>query len=377
MHAYRGMARVVLTRKAKGRTCKYNTREAARQRVIGIYIVNRQYNRQTIARKADVDVGTVRRTIERYESTGSVTPRRTGPKLGSHMRGKGDAIARAIAAMEGKRGIDAKAAAKIVGVCHRTIRRAAHATDVVCISLGAKGKLTEKQKTQRLSFAKAHKDNYEGIAWRDGLYVDAAPMYMQLARGKKGYPYWARRGTHTASTRVTASAKVMVYGGISRHGATHLVFVTGTSGQPSKYKYTKGKKKGVLHDGCCGNEYRLDVVPEMLSAATRLFKDERFLYVHDRASIHQSTNTMLRQKGQPVVDDWPSAGYDVMPIEHTWADLQKEVWRNGEFTELNVFKEAITVAWEKVTTLEYCKKLCKIVPQRLRNVIKANGGHIK
>ena len=348
-----------------------------RERVLFIYFQDKGASAHTIAKEAKVSKDLASRTILRWNEAATILPKRPGPKVGSHMRGKTDDIIAGLRLMKGRRGVSARIAGRVAGVSDKTMRRAAHALGMDYATGPKQDPMTTEMKQERCKFARAHPTAYEGILWRDALYVDSAPLYMQMTKGKKGMPTWDTRGKHEGDEVHAHSQKVMVYAGISQHGPTSIVTVTGTSGQNSKYNHQKGKKKGTPYDGCCAQEYRDDVVPQLRADAARLFEGKQYLYVHDKASIHKTTNTKLKNEKQPIVHDWPTQGYDCMPIENAWSMLQTEVWRRGPYGDFKKFKGQVTQAWKAVMTKDVCKKLCRSVPDRMRKIVKVKGKHIK
>lgn len=367
---------------------KYNTRLAARIRVVSAYEKDRTLSVRQLAKKAVVSRKVVERWLPVYIETGSVEQRDVvpGPKPGSHNLGKAASITRSVENMRGVAGVSAPEAATCAGVSARTMRRAAHRLRLVWGCKTRRMKLSTSEMKGRLAFAKSHKREYGGIAWRNAFYVDATPVWTGAAHSASGAqhnpPNWDVKGEHKGQDTCAHSSKLMAYAGICRFGATPLIFVTGTSGLLSKYRYTKGRRKDQLHDGCCGREYLNDVMPNLRKQATAMFERHRvntWLYLHDKATIHNSANTFLQQQHQPVVTDWMVKGADVNPIENAWAllkrELPKHIQRNNIVTtDCAQFQTVLQAVWKKITTEKYLKRLCSDVPKRLEEVIKKQGG---
>ena len=275
--------------------------------MVSEHLRNPLLSKAAIAKKAKVSPSVVDLWLPVWHETGSVENRGVvpGPKPGSHNLGKTAAIMAGVESMRGLVGVYAAEAATSAGVSARTMRRAAHGQGMDWACKPRKMKLSESDKARRLEFAKQHKDGYAGIAWKDSFFVDATPIWAGVAHSasgsRKNIPTWDTVGQHKGEDESAHSSKVMAYAGICRYGATPLIFVTGTSGIKSKYSQTKGKDKGRLYDGCCAQEYKNDVVPRLRAQANKLFSEKRvqkWLYLHDRASIHKTTNTLLKKEGQ-------------------------------------------------------------------------------
>jgi hypothetical protein len=356
--------------------------------MVSVALENPLLSKAAIAKKAKVSPKVVHVWLPVFLETGSVANRGVvpGPKPGSHNLGKTAAIEDGVESMRGVAGVYAPEAATSAGVSTRTMRRAAHAQGMDWGCTPRKMKLSASDKARRLEFAKQHKDGYEGIAWKDAFFVDATPVWAGVAHSasgsRKNIPTWDTVGQHKGEDESAHSLKGMAYAGICRYGATPLIFVTGTSGMKSKYVQTKGKGKGQLYDGCCAQEYKNDVVPCLRAQANTLFGDhfvQRWLYLHDRASIHNTTNTLLKKEGQPVVTDWMVKGADVNPIENAWGKLKMEVPKyiarhNIVIRDCVHFQNVLQATWKELTTDKYLQKLCTDVPARLKQVIEKQGG---
>ena len=372
------MVRAGTRRSPRNASVRYNTRHARRKLIINAYTKDKSQSLRTIAAKAGVDPKTVRRTIARFEEDGTLETKPPGPKQGSHPKGTAKAIHFAVLKMKGRRGVSARAAAAMAGVSDKTVRRAAHEAGMDFAVGPRTTRLTDKQRKDRLDFASRHAREYHGIPWRRALYVDATPLYMGMTKGRKGMAAtWDKHGKHPPVQVEGHSAKVMAYGGITARGPTPLYFVTGTTGVKSAHKYKKGERRGTPYIGCCADEYKL-VAKKLQADGRRLLGSvEPYLYVHDNASIHKSTNTMFKREGQPVVDDWPTKMMDCNPIENAWGILDRDVWKAGPYTNMANFKNAIKRSWARTMTADMCNKLCRGVPKRLKLVKEAKGAKIR
>ena len=321
--------------------------------------------------------------LECWQQCGSVDDPDTkrGPKVGSHNKVTTAALDRAVVSMRGRNGLSLKAAATTINTTAKTLRAAAHAAGVVYGAGKRIPRLTDTQRLQRLAFAKGHPRKYDGVPWRNGLYTDSKIFYQHPRLGDKPASYWDVIGEHTPVEYSRGGNKVHVYGGVCRFGATRLVFVTGTAGLKSKYKRqrtTSRGTQGTLQSGVCGAEYVNDIIPILYTDGLAMFNENRvrsWVFVQDKASVHSGGVQYLKDKGQPVVEDWPSKGMDLNIMENVWAQVEKKMaLAHNANNTLAQFKQQLEEAWRTVCTPTYLAKCAESVPGRLEEVVRAQGG---
>ena len=93
------------------------------------------------------------------------------------------------------------------------------------------------------------------------------------------------------------------------------------------------------------------------------------------AHTAKSTKRFLEKEHIDVVEDWPTKGDDINPIENLWAILDERL-EEKKFKTKKGMKKAIMGIWEKVDQ-QLLHNLVSSVPDRLRRIIKAKGGSIK
>ena len=97
---------------------------------------------------------------------------------------------------------------------------------------------------------------------------------------------------------------VDAWGGFSAQGKTELVF---------------------YEDTLNAQGYQDILQNSLLPAAEEWFEDEKqeWEFQQDKASCHtaKSTKRWLEQHGVGVVEDWPTKGDDINPMENLWAIL--------------------------------------------------------
>jgi len=97
----------------------------------------------------------------------------------------------------------------------------------------------------------------------------------------------------------------------------------------------------------------------------------------DKATAHtaKSTRDFLKLNGIAVVEDWPTKGDDINPMENLWAILDERLEKK-RFNTRKSMKKAICEIWVGVDK-PLLNNLIASVPDRLRRIVKAKGGSIK
>ena len=97
-----------------------------------------------------------------------------------------------------------------------------------------------------------------------------------------------------------------------------------------------------------------------------------FIFQQDHDSKHCSklTNDFFSKK-KVNVPSWPSQSSDLNPIQHLWAELERQISLSDR-TSVKKFEEALKKTFKSIE-VDYCKKLVNSMPQRLRVVLRAKG----
>ena len=72
---------------------------------------------------------------------------------------------------------------------------------------------------------------------------------------------------------------------------------------------------------------------------------------------------------------WPSQSPDLNPIENLWSYLERKMSGRRPNNKFDL-EQILKAEWEKIPQ-DYCRKLVESMPKRIREVIKAKGGHTK
>lgn len=330
---------------------------------------------RAIAKEAGCSRSVPERWIPRSTSTGSITGTscKPGPKPGKRAT-KSASTLHGVSMMLGENGLSARKASKLVGVSPKTLSREAKRQGNTCAVGPRVMALTAHHVDERLKFARKYRYKYKGVNWRRVFFTDASPFYMHATHSRpRRRAYWAKKGTHVSEPVQAHSKLVMVYGGICCNGKSELIFVTGTSGMKSACK----TKKGTAARGCVGEEYRHDVLPKLMAAATECFSGDGstttqpWAFQQDRSSLHASTRAIFEDAGVLYIDDWPAKIPDASPIENVWAIMKRRL-EGRTFNSFAAFKRAVCEEWDAIDAA-LLARLCTSVPRRMQAMVRARG----
>lgn len=237
--------------------------------------------------------------------------------------------------------------------CHRsTLYRAARQAENLEFTKGiGKPPLTSEHKEKRLEFARNHVDY--GDKWFNVMFSDEKKFNLDGPDGFHYYWHDLRKDDLIFSKRQFGGGNCMVWAGISFNGNTLISF---TSNRMNSEDYQE-----VL------NEFMLPVIHEYCGSEAE--------FQQDNASIHssKSTKNWLRDNRINVME-WPARSPDLNPIENAWADLSRNVYRNGrQFRSIPELKSAIESEWSKLDQTKI-QNLILSMKDRLVEVIENHGG---
>ena len=118
----------------------------------------------------------------------------------------------------------------------------------------------------------------------------------------------------------------------------------------------------------------LKVLSQQVWGSIRSLFDGEFYLQDDGAPCHRSKTVkdFIRQQHWETLDG-PHQSPDLNPIENLWALLKKKVW-NTNFSNTTELKAKIIAVWHYHIEKQLLDKLALSMPDRLRAVIKAQGG---
>jgi transposase len=300
----------------------------------------------------------VSRWISKYNEFGSVDdaahtgrPKKLSPTVEAiverKMRGKIRRSTRVIARQLKKQ--------KLAAVSYSTVRRTAKNRGLQPYKRRKTSRLSEAHRNARLEFAKTHADK----DWGNVVFTDEHRFKKYRVGNPRHNFVWAKSTTEVPPQELERwGLCVDVWAGISSKGKTKLAFYEGTLDAES---YQKILRK------------------TLLPAAKEWFEDEKKSWElqQDKATSHTaiSTKRWLDAHGVEVVDDWPTKGDDINPMENIWAILDERL-ENEKYDSRETMQTAIRKLWDKIdsTVLD---NLVDSIPDRLRRIRKARGGSIK
>lgn len=190
---------------------------------------------------------------------------------------------------------------------------------------------------------------------------------------------WVPKGQKPTRFKPLKSQQLHVYGGISKHGKTQLIFATGTTGL--KKRYFKPLKPGCkgrrqAFSGVCAQEFQdimLQYIVPQAKAIMKKAKQPEPNFLLDGASPHsaESTKQVLREQGISTVAAWPPNSPDLNPIENLWAWMKNRVYAR-QYSNLDELKAAVLKAWDAVPHGMLVKLMASF--SKRKQVCAARGG---
>ena len=246
-------------------------------------------------------------------------------------------------------------------VHEKTVLRAVR-KDMECAFVQRRPILNAASRAKRVKFSQQQHDPDRLIA------IDST--YFTLGTVQRGRKYWTKKGTPAVAGKPHKSQQLHVYGGITAHGKTRLVFVSGTAGHAKVYFNSRGQLTGV------GAEEFQEVmqnslVPDaqQIAAAAGVTS---FTWLIDNAPAHsaKSTKRFLSSSGVDYCKGWPPNSPDLNPIENAWAWMKQKVY-SKHYNSLAEMKRAVLATWAALPD----RNLMHSLERRKAKCLKRNGGH--
>lgn len=161
----------------------------------------------------------------------------------------------------------------------------------------------------------------------------------------------------------------MIWGGISFHGKTDLVFLDQGVGRGGR-RGRRGAGRGLT-----ARRY----IDEVIDPVVLPFVQQHagMILQHDNARIHiaRATQQHLRNNNINVLDQWPALSADLNPKEHLWDYLKSKI-RYMHLDNVGELRDALSREWRQIP-LRLIQRLVRSMKRRCRAVIVANGGHTR
>ena len=229
--------------------------------------------------------------------------------------------------------------------------------------------LTSKHLAARKAFCSS---NGRSIA-ADTMFSDSKYFFGEWTAHSKAAVVWAPAGKPPVRARTQhADYKVHAYAGITRHGATDLIFTAGTTPDPTPRSRTRRPRGAVPAapadppKSVSAAVYASEVLPALLSAGDAMFIGERWRFQQDGARAHTVADTAAGHVNRALIaaharliEPWPARSPDLSPIEKAWAISEQHLWSAEHllWSDIVSFKAALRQAWREAITPEVCKGL--------------------
>jgi transposase len=237
----------------------------------------------------------------------------------------------------------------------RTISRVLTSSSTVeFVKMKAKPPLTENNKQTRLEWAK------QRMSWTDQwnkiVFSDEKKWNLDGPDGFRNYWHDIRKEPKYFLKRQSGGGSVMTWGAFSAKDKSDLVFIENTINSKSY----------------------VSILQEHLVKRGFKMAGRNWIFQQDNASIHSSgfTKSWFEDNNINLIP-WPSKSPDLNPIENLWGILARRVYVNGrQFQSREELKSVLKEEWEKIS-VEELKNLVESMPNRVYEVIKAQGGTTK
>ena len=212
--------------------------------------------------------------------------------------------------------------------------------------------------------------------WKLVLFTDRKRFSFDHPKTAVHPGQWIHKGQKRESNRVNHAATYNLYCGMTVHGTTTPILVTGTTGHKTTF-YTKG---GKLAKNITDQEYSQKVLPSLLSDGSRIFcqnKVRRWVFQQDNDGAHSKAHAIIRDSKHPalLLPNWPSNSPDLNPIENLWSWANNQVQAQGCKT-FQEYKNKVDAALANVPT-RILVSLVASMPQRMKEVIRLGGDRTK
>ena len=243
-------------------------------------------------------------------------------------------------------------AAHCVTVSKDTIRRAAMEEGLVYRRRKKKPLLTDAHKQARLRFARRRRPRglWDRVMWSD----EASFALYSLTKGE-----WVEAGEEPAPHEtVKWPPRIRVWAAISSRGKTSLVRI------PKKMNAVNFEQ--LLME---------ELVPSMCDAINGGPNDFVFMQDGDGCHTAKRVRNRLEKEGIEQLLPWPAHSPDLNPIENAWSIVERHLETVNPTTDRGLWA-AMKDAWEKIDD-DQLLRLCGNLPDRLRAVKDAQGGHTR
>lgn len=265
--------------------------------------------------------------------------------------------------------------ATIISQCRKEAKRQ---NDKLVLQRGRPPKrMTQETMERRLEFALKH----QSTKWDHVMFSDRKRFYFRFpgsaVRPTRCQLQSEMRAAHSGTYQPTHPGCLNIYVGITRHGATKVHVVAGTT----RHKHVHRNMKGEKARSITSLEYKGVVHQTFLKGEKQLFKDRAWCLQQDNDPTHKVAAEViqkwnkLRKPKVKLLLGWPANSPDMNLIENFWAYIEQRVSQ----IKCHTFQQFVRCVKAEVkstssTRLNYLGKLYDSMPKRLDKVIENQGG---
>lgn len=332
-----------------------------------IVLIENGLSQRDVAEQLDMTRAAVRRVCQRYEETGSFHRRPgTGRKRSTTARDDRFIVSttlrnRHLNAVQVQQQLYE---VRRVAISQWTVRRRLQESNLTPKTPAIGPKLTPAHRQARLRFARDHL-NWTLEQWGSVLFSDETRICLYGSdRRRKVYRRPGERFAECCIEERIAygGGSCMIWGAISMGARTDPAFIS---------RGDRGHGRG----GLTGARYIEEILAVHVVPYVDYIGDE-FIFMHDNARPHTAriVQDYITEVGFRVME-WPACSPDLNPIEHLWDELKRRIRaRLHAPTSIPELIVAVEEEWLNIPQ-ETIANLIRSMPDRMRNVIRARGGH--
>lgn len=331
------------------------TTQLSRQELLRLKVVRLKTEGHTltaIARKLKVSPKFARNAISRMKSIGSIKDRlRSGRPRKLDAKDQ-ERLVKEVKGRE-RRSLRKTAAtfksSKSGRVSKSTIRRNIRSKGLIPHRKKRRPKLTEAQKAKRVEFAK----EFRRRDWAHTAFWDEKKFELDHPSNPKNDVVWDLRGEEYFKEEQKYPLSIMVGMAITSRGPSRLVIYPSTINAQTFIDNLKGP----------------------IADINKLFKNEKWDWIMDKASIHTAKATReFMADNIPILfpsKKWAVNSPDVSAIENVFGYVQDIVDQKSP-KDLESLKRIVKAEFNNLTA-EKCQKFISALSGRLNRIIKTNG----
>jgi len=315
-----------------------------------------------VAAALGVDRSTIIRLLERVRDTGDITPKSSSGRPRMFAPRDERELVRIVRRDPTARPSNLRTAllnSSSRVPTTRTIQNILHRGGLNACRMRRKPRLTKAQREARLEWAQEYAKKPAEF-WDTVIFSDETSIHVHEAM--RGSYVWRFKGEDlepgmVQETTKFGGSKLQVWGCLTSQGVGYACS---------------------LPDGLDAETY-LGILKEELADTINLYFEgfKGVVFQQDGASTHTAkvVKAFFRKQKYTVIP-WPAHSPDLSPIENLWGDLKKRLLEKHPEMNKHHLWEVVDAEWEATPTA-LCATLLHSMPDRLQDVIKAQGGYTK